>query len=488
MSKPFWNFLKNTFFPIKKTETSKILAICFLKTFISSIYAILYNIKDALIISAKGSGAEAIPVLKGFLVLPISILFVYIYSSMNNYFKKTTIFYSIMFFFAISFLLYSFIFRPNESYLIPIKSTKTILSFIGSKNSHWVAVYRNWIHSFFYLVAELWTQACIFILFWEFVNRICTIEEAKKSYNLFIASGSLSYALSSFLLYYFIKLKYISLNSKIQILMIVAAIQIGLIMLVYYFLNKKGSIKKSVDEKTKLSFLEGIKFIVKSKYLISIAITVISVGLTINLVEITWKANLKLLYPEKTDLMAFMSKVSGIQNLCSLFVVLLISGNTLKRFSWKFNARVTPIIIMITGVIFFLASKYKNILSDFSFVLGISTLKLVVILGAFQVISSKICKYCFYDITKEIAYIPLDNEAKIKGKAAIDAVGSRLGKSGSSYIHVLVLWLASTSSVLNVTIFLIPILILICFFWLVSIEFISKKLNNNLINSKDIST
>jgi AAA family ATP:ADP antiporter len=34
-----------------------------------------------------------------------------------------------------------------------------------------------------------------------------------------------------------------------------------------------------------------------------------------------------------------------------------------------------------------------------------------------------------------MAFIPLDRESKLKGKAAIDGVGSRLGKSGGSVIH-----------------------------------------------------
>ncbi len=462
-------------------KTNKIIFICCLKACISAVYAILYSIKDSMLISGDFAGAEVIPVIKGFLVLPISIFIAYIYSNMSNRYKPSIVFYTVMIFFITAFIIYAFILIPNEETFIPSNSVNWILNFIGESNKHWIAIYRNWIHAFFYIIAEIWTQMSIFILFWEFVNRVCNVEEAKKSYSFFIASGSLSYIIISFFIYNFISIKQIPFIYKIQALIFSAMIFVIIIIFIYRHLNLRVIVSQNLKKKTQLSFFKGLKYISKSPYLVCIAVMIICVGLSINLIEVTWKANLKLLYPNKIDLMSFMSKIGGVQNFMSLLVVLFISKVAFRKFTWKTNAKMSPYVIMITGVVFFLFSKYRYILASSFGLLEKDILKIVVYAGTFQVISSKIVKYCFFDITKEIAYIPLDNESKVKGKAAIDSVGSRLGKSGSSYIHVLILFLINTGSVLNVTTFLIPILISICIVWIIAVNYLSREIENRSI-------
>jgi AAA family ATP:ADP antiporter len=62
-------------------------------------------------------------------------------------------------------------------------------------------------------------------------------------------------------------------------------------------------------------------------------------------------------------------------------------------------------------------------------------LEIAVIFGTIQSLLSKTSKYALFDPTTQMAYIPLDDESKVKGKAAIDVLGSRIGKSGGSLIQ-----------------------------------------------------
>ena len=72
------------------------------------------------------------------------------------------------------------------------------------------------------------------------------------------------------------------------------------------------------------------------------------------------------------------------------------------------------------------------------------------------------------------ASICLNTQARAS-EAAIDVVGSRLGKSGSSWIQVLLMGIVGSSSVLSITSFLIPIIAFMVFRWIFAIRSLSKE-------------
>jgi ATP:ADP antiporter, AAA family len=105
--------------------------------------------------------------------------------------------------------------------------------------------------------------------------------------------------------------------------------------------------------------------------------------------------------------------------------------------------------------------------------LGTTPLVIAVFFGSAQNCLSKAAKYSVFDATKEMAFIPLPHEIKLKGKAAIDGIGSRLGKSGGSLIHGGLLMIFHTLS--SSSPYVAGILMLVIFFWIGATKSLGKQ-------------
>jgi ATP:ADP antiporter, AAA family len=477
---------RQTLWPVHRFELKKLLPLFFLKFFISFNYAILTCLKDTFIVTEKGSGAEVIPVLKGWVVLPIALIVTLIYAKLSNHFKRSTLFYAIIIFFMAFVLVYSFFLYPNREALSPHKSAEWLLGMIGNKYEHWVAIYRNWMQALFFVVAELWGGVVIFLLFWGFTNQISQMGEAKRYYTLFIAAGDLaSFATGPLVGYYAYKYAHTEFTFTLQWLALYVVLFGILIMGFHWWMMKYVLTDKRFYDpekmgqpnlKTKLSLWNGIKFIASSKYLRALAVMVIGYGLALNLVEVSWKAHLKMLYPNPSDYQAFTGTVTSMVGLFSLIAAVLLGGGVIRRFGWHFSAQITPIVVGCTGLVFLALILMKGSLGSFTTYFGVAPLIIIVFFGAFQNVLSKVVKYTFFDPTKEMAFIPLDQESKVKGKAAIDVVGSRLGKSGSAWIQLALIDLAGTGSVLSITHFIFPFIACTTFFWILSTRTVNRGL------------
>lgn len=102
---------------------------------------------------------------------------------------------------------------------------------------------------------------------------------------------------------------------------------------------------------------------------------------------------------------------------------------------------------------------------------------MAVIVGAAQNILTKGTKYALFDPTKEMAYIPLDQDLKTKGKAAVDVIGGRLGKAAGGYTVMGIFTIFAVQDIMVVTPYLAAIIAGIVLMWVFGVGALSVRYN-----------
>ena len=208
---------------------------------------------------------------------------------------------------------------------------------------------------------------------------------------------------------------------------------------IYYGLNRVVVPKVQLREKkkkvkAKMSVGESFSFLAASPYIRDLATLVVAYGISINLVEVTWKSKLKAQFPNPNEYSAFMGNFSTATGIIT-FSMMLLAKQIFSKFGWGVAALITPTMLLITGLIFFSLVLFSDSIAPWLKTCGLTPLYAAVLVGAAQNIFSKSSKYSLFDPCKEMAYIPLDDEVKVKGKAAIDVICNPLGKSGGALIQ-----------------------------------------------------
>lgn len=480
--------LRSFFWPVHSYELKKMLPMFLMMLCICFNYTILRDTKDTIVVTT--SGPEVIPFLKFWGVLPAAIIFMLVYSKMSNMFSKEKLFYVTLFPFMIFFALFPTVIYPLRDFLHPNASADYLQSVLPKGFSGLVACYRNWTFSLFYILSELWGSAVLSLMFWGFANDIIKVSEAKRVYTFFGMGANVALLISGPAIIYFSRARE-SLAPGVDAWQVTLTYLCGMVVLaclciygIYWWIQRnvltdprfydpaqQTKVKKS---KPKMSIGESFAFLAKSPYILCIALLVIGYGIAINLVEVTWKGQIKLQYPNANAYSEFMgtfSTIGGAVNISMMF----IGGWIIRTFGWGIAAMLTPLMLLATGVGFFtfVLFNQSEMLQGFVAYFGMTTVSMAVILGMIQNLASKSTKYSLFDPTKEMAYIPLDQESKVKGKAAIDVVGARLGKSGGSLIQQVLIVMFGTVTAIAPYIAVIMVAVIVA--WLFAVRSLNKQ-------------
>lgn len=443
---------RSLLWPVYRHELKKILPILAMLFLVCFNYTILHNMKDSVIITA--SGAEVIPFIKVWVMLPMAIMMTILFTKLSHRFSQENVFYIIISIFLVCYVLFAFFLYPLRDALHPHATADYLETVLPAGFKGLISMFRNWTFTGFYVICELWSPMVLTVLFWGFVNEVTRISEARRIYGVFGIASNISSIIAGQAAIFFsqnesynpsIPFGSDSWEQTMMILVLLVTFSGICTMAIFRWINRKVLIEptfhdlhrttKPKNKKRKLTLRESFIYLSNSKYLICIAVLVVSYNLVINLVEVVWKDQLSFLYPSPSDYNNYINNLTSLMGVVSTITALFMA-KLIERFGWTKIALVTPVTLLITSLGFFSAFFFRDSLMTASIMfVGTTPLAIAVFFGSAQNCLSRAAKYSFFDTTKEMAFIPLDHDDKLNGKAAIDGVGSRIGKSGGSIIH-----------------------------------------------------
>lgn len=473
--------------PIYRCELKKLLPMFFMLIFVCFNYTILRNLKDALVVTP--SGAEVLPFIKVWVILPIAVLTTIGFTYLSNHFSRRKVFYIIISSFLIYFALFLFVIYPIHESLYADTLSSFMASMLPPGCKGLISMVRIWPLTMFYVIAEMWSTIVLSVLFWGFANEITRMSEATRFYSaLNIGSNASSIVAGQVAVY----LSGDLLNSTFSFfgataweqalgkqLLLVMLFSVGILVAFHWMTKHVLNDPKYMPEdarqtkkEKKLGFKQSINYLVHSKYLLCILALVVSYNLVIHMVEVLWKDQLRMLYPDPKDYNVYTNNLTSLMGIISTTASLVMVG-IIRKLGWTRTALITPVVLLTTTVAFFACLLADGTLTPVVAILGTTPLVLAVFLGSLQNCFTKAAKYSLFDATKEMAFIPLAPEHKLKGKAAIDGIGSRLGKSGGSVIHTALLLFFTNLS--NSTPYVAAIILGVIVVWIVAVRALGKQ-------------
>lgn len=489
-----FSLLRSIAWPVHRSEVKHVLAMLLFFGFLCVCYSILRNIKDTVILTANSSGAEVIPFIKVWGILPGAIGITWIYAKLRSRFNREKVFYIIVGGFITYFLLFAFVIFPNSEALNLNNTSVYLREHLPPGFKGLISMICNWTGSMFYVISELWSVLILSVLFWGFANDITPLSQAKRCYGLFNLGSTLAPIVGGGLAILFGSHFFVGENEVSNQVWHHALIKLTLLisffgclaMGMFYWINKKilpsrtdihdgheEIIKNS--KKKRLSIRECIKHILSSRYLICLSLIVLGYNIAINFTDVLWKDQLKKYFSDPVDMLNHLNQVTiGIGIAATVGSVLF--SLMIRKLGWTFVAVLTPIIMVIMAAGFFSFLLFEKSLYSFSLMLfGATPLFMTVYLGSLQNCLSKAGKYSLFDASKELALLAIDPASRMKAKAAIDGFGGSIGKSGSSLTYQMIILTMGSVTLCSP---LIAVLLSAVFAaWIYSVFFISKEFN-----------
>ena len=411
-------------------------------------FCILRNLKDSLIQSHVGT--ETMPYMKTFIMLPTSFLVTLIVIKLFNLFNRKQVFHLMAIIFMLFLLCFSIFIYPNlESFLLP----KSYIAHLTEKYHsihHFIKLMEYWPITIFYAVSELWMLLLGNTLFWQLINDMTTTTSAEKLYPIYALFGHSGALLGTFIIkgVNIVHSQFETHSPSIYVLtLIIFVIFFGIAMIKLFDKIDNQTTDSHIQhtQKEELSFVQSIKYILKSKYLLFIFLIILSFVIQTNLFDLLRKKHVEIYYLSDTLAISdYHAMFFGAVAIVTI-VLTLIFRVMINKFGWFTTSIIPPMVLLVIFTPYCLKVFGIDIIN---YNVVHPTLAILLILSIQQLLNRAV-RYGAIQPTKEMLYVPLERNLRSKGKAAVEILAPTIAKSIGGAFIIIMLTFSDISSIEN---------------------------------------
>lgn len=415
----------------------------------SVVYNILLPLKKTIIMYIPEAGTESMAYLKPCFITPGAFLLTYAHLKLSQHYHPRTVFRIILGLFLAYFSAYLFILHPyKEQWSLPLLAT-LLKNLLPSQFHAAPPLFAYWMDSLFYTMAELWGPAVVSLLIWGAVNQQFSEQKASASYAFLTlgvnVSAMVAGAISSALCHQPFVFSHAYSNepweqSLFSVMLVVLCATIGS-AIIYETLSSYGSFSQlerhAMDAKknnSSYTVLGALKELWSDSRLWAIAVIVMVYNIVYTTSDFVFVKQVEIFYgPHNKALSnACLAQVSYYTGFVALILALIVYPLSMTRGGWLATALITPVVFGLSALLFYSAQMMPG--TFWQHIAFQPVLSWPIFFGLLHICFLRGSRYSLFDATKEIAYIGLPHDNQVQGKAVIDGIVSRVGKSGGSML------------------------------------------------------
>ncbi len=279
----------------------------------------------------------------------------------------------------------------------------------------------HWFINLFYIFAQMWQFFAFSILFWQLVNLLCNLKEAKKYYVLF---AFLCFIIGTFLADKLIlfSIRFCgghSLTSSLKTHFGIVIVSLFATLTILFFIKHANLQVEKVENKSKNNEKTNINL---HKYLSLISITIIFYSLCNYFFDKVFKANIMQAFQDPHQYQNFMSNLSTSKlGIAATLIGFICAYFAIRNLSIRKMLFIVPLSMLFFALLYIL-SIYTGCLNFLTAFVSSENLTIDLIIGvAFLNILGGFISIIFL-ASRQLLYIPLPLGFKTSGHAIVETI------------------------------------------------------------------